>query len=221
MFKKCNLCNGPIIKILRGPFGTRCLLCRSTFIHRAMGIVLDSFNFRTDIKVYELSSHGAFYKYLVKRFKNLTSSEYFDDVQSGKFYNGTLCQNVEALTFEDNFFDLITSTEVFEHVANDIKGFSEVNRVLKKGGYFVFTVPLTMKENTVDRAVYEDGAIKYLLNPTFGGDHLRTNGILDFRNYGLDIVDRLRHAGFKRTEIREVSDFLRSIPCKHVLIAQK
>lgn len=221
MIKRCNLCGGPIVRLQRGQFGTRCLLCLSTYIHRAVGIVLDDLNLKSDIAVYELSAHGALFKYLKKRFKNLTCSEYFDGVTPGMFKNGVVCQDVQKLTFKDEIFDLVTSTEVFEHVEHDKMGFAEVNRVLKGGGHFVFTVPLGTSEKTIERAVRENGEIKHLVEPTFGGDHLRKNGIIDFRNYGTDIKDRLINANFRKVEIREIRNMTRLIPCKYVIVAEK
>ena len=45
--------------------------------------------------------------------------------------------------YGDASFDLCTSTEVFEHMPDDLNGFSEIRRVLRPGGRFVFTVLLT------------------------------------------------------------------------------
>ncbi len=45
------------------------------------------------------------------------------------------------LPFEDNFFDIAVSFDVFEHIENDVKAVSEVHRVLKKGGKLVYSVP--------------------------------------------------------------------------------
>lgn len=51
----------------------------------------------------------------------------------------------EALPFEDNFFDLAVAWDVMEHVPDDQKAFAEVSRVLKPGGYFLFSIPLGKK----------------------------------------------------------------------------
>lgn len=45
------------------------------------------------------------------------------------------------LPYDDNFFDIVVSFDVFEHIKNDKKAVSEVYRVLKNGGALVFTVP--------------------------------------------------------------------------------
>lgn len=45
------------------------------------------------------------------------------------------------LPYEDGFFDLVVSFDVFEHIEQDKKAVSEVYRVLKKGGKLVYSVP--------------------------------------------------------------------------------
>lgn len=48
---------------------------------------------------------------------------------------------MKKLPYKDNTFDKIIMSEVAEHLPNDVKGFKEVRRVLKKGGIVVATVP--------------------------------------------------------------------------------
>jgi SAM-dependent methyltransferase len=113
-----------------------------------------------------------------------------------------LCQDVQQLTFPDASFDVCTSTEVFEHVADDARGFREIRRVLRAGGAFVFTVPLGDAEATVERAESQGGRIVHLLPPEYHGDRIRgRDRVLAFRNYGRDIVERLRTAGFAHARI--------------------
>lgn len=47
----------------------------------------------------------------------------------------------QTIPFEDNLFDSIISSEVFEHVINIEDIVKELYRVLKKGGYMLVTVP--------------------------------------------------------------------------------
>ncbi len=216
LMKKCNLCGFVLVRVHRGRFGLRCLRCRSTFIHRAVGVVLSELTLPENAKVHEFSTHGAIFKYLKKQFKNLSGSEYFDGVESGTITNGVMCQNVEKVSFADEQFDLVTHTEVFEHVVNDANGFAEMFRILKPGGKMVFTVPLEGVAKTVERAKIINGKIEHMLEPEFHGDHL-TNGILAFRNYGLDISDRLKLAGFKQVEIITVEDASKGIYQKRVI----
>jgi SAM-dependent methyltransferase len=48
---------------------------------------------------------------------------------------------MQKLPFKSGMFDKIIMSEVAEHLPNDLKGFSEVKRVLKKGGTLLVTVP--------------------------------------------------------------------------------
>jgi len=52
---------------------------------------------------------------------------------------------MEKMAFEDEFFDCVFAFEVLEHVEDDLLALKEVCRVLKKGGVFVFSVPLKKK----------------------------------------------------------------------------
>ncbi len=47
----------------------------------------------------------------------------------------------ENLDFSDNFFDIVFSNEVLEHVVDDKKAVEEVYRVLKPGGVFIVFTP--------------------------------------------------------------------------------
>lgn len=47
----------------------------------------------------------------------------------------------EKLPFPDSFFDVITMTDVFEHVQNEKKTIEEMYRVMKPGGALIFSVP--------------------------------------------------------------------------------
>jgi len=57
-----------------------------------------------------------------------------------KFNPDVIC-SVEKLPFENNSFDLVKATELFEHVKNPEKGIKECIRVLKKRGYFILSMP--------------------------------------------------------------------------------
>jgi SAM-dependent methyltransferase len=101
------------------------------------------------------------------------------------------------LSYIDGSFDLCTSTEVFEHVPDDRAGLRELHRVLRPGGRLLFTVPLDRTE-TLERARRDGSRVEYLLPPTYHGDRLNGPGsVLVYRDYGRDIVDRVRASGFE------------------------
>jgi SAM-dependent methyltransferase len=193
----CNLCGFPVLRLHGGDAGRRCVRCLSTFRHRAVGAVLRRLGVPREAHVYELSSRGALCRHLRRTFARVTVSELFDDVAPGGFRDGVQCQDVQRLTHPDAAFDLVTSTEVFEHVPDDGRAFAEIHRVLRPGGHLVFTVPLMEAAPTLERARLEHGAVVHLVEPEYHGDRLRGRGaVLAFRTYGPDIVGRLGDAGF-------------------------
>ncbi|MGH7323068.1 MAG: class I SAM-dependent methyltransferase [Candidatus Rokuibacteriota bacterium] len=217
----CNLCGFPVLRLTPGIFGTRCLRCGSTLLHRAAGFVIAQLGVPPTARVYELSSGGPLVRYLRRRCQTLTLSEYFDDVRPGEWKRGVQCQDVQRLTYPDDAFDLVTSTEVFEHVPDDTAAFREVHRVLRPGGHVVFTVPLFDQERTVERARLDGGAVVHLLAPEYHHDRIRGRGrVLAFRNYGRDICRRLGAAGLE-AEIRVVDAARHAAPGTKVVVGRK
>jgi len=219
---RCNLCGFPVVKINSGYFGSRCVNCRSTKIHRAIALVIQSFSFSSETSVYELSAGGSLFQYLKQQFLQFYYSEYFDDVTPGLMKAGIVCQDVQNLLLRDRSFDLVTSSEVFEHVPDDHQGFTEIYRILKPNGNFIFTVPLGDELKTVERCkLMPDGTIQHFLEPEYHGDKIRgRNQVLAFRNYGLDLVEKLQAVGFK-AEIKVINSSAHLISEQKVIVATK
>jgi len=59
-----------------------------------------------------------------------------------KWING----NAEELPFEDDFFDIVISSNAFDHYDNPEKALSEIRRVLKPNGYFILTLDIFKKD---------------------------------------------------------------------------
>ena len=185
-----------------------------------MGIVIQRAGLGRDAAVYELSSRGALSRYLRRTFRHLTVSELFDDVPLGGYKDGVQCQDVQRLTYPSGSFDLVTSTEVLEHVPDDAAAFRELRRVLRDDGWLVFTVPIDPAAPTLERATVRDGAIVHLATPEYHGDRLRGRGaVLAFRTYGLDIADRLHAARFEPSIVL-VDDALHAIAGTRVVVAR-
>ena len=186
-----------------------------------MGAVLAWLGVRPDAAVYEMSSGGAFCRHLRRSFARVTVSELFDDVAPGAFRHGIQCQDVQRLTYADASFDVVTSTEVLEHVPDDRRAFAELHRVLRPRGVLVFTVPLMEAETTIERARLERGAVVHLCQPEYHGDRLRgRRAALAFRTYGMDILDRLRAAGFE-AGLERVDDRRHAITGGKVVVGRK
>jgi SAM-dependent methyltransferase len=201
---RCPACGSSLlVRIAAHAIGVRCARCGASAVTLSLISVLQRVRpgYAAEA-VYELSARGPLFEFLRSRVADLSGSEYLDDVPPGERRDGVLCEDVQRLTFADARFDVCTSTEVFEHVPDDARGFREIRRVLRPGGVFVFTVPLADAAATVERARVRDGAIEHLLAPEYHGDRIRgQHRVLVFRDYGGDVVDRLCASGFAGAHI--------------------
>lgn len=75
------------------------------------------------------------------------------------FYDG------KKIPFEDNIFDSVFTTEVFEHVFNLTEILPEINRVMKKDALILITCPFAIAEHEtpVDFARYSSFGLKHLM----------------------------------------------------------
>ncbi len=152
-----------------------------------------------EIQIYLMEQSSNLYRYFKNLYPCLVGSEYLgDDKTSGTIYDGILHEDALKLSFDDECFDIVISCDVFEHVADCMKAFSETYRVLKKGGKLIFSVPIYWdRDITVVRAEYEKNELKKLLDPVYHGNPIDPErGSLVFYDYGIDILEYLKKAGF-------------------------
>ncbi len=110
------------------------------------------------------------------------------------------CEDLEALTFEDESFDIVVTQDVFEHVLRAEQGFSEIARILRPSGAHVFTVPIYSHAKTLLRAKPSSTGIHHIEPPDYHGNPVDPNGSLVVREWGRDIVDFIsEHSGLKTT----------------------
>lgn len=220
----CPFCGFTVfVKFGNSEMAIFCLACRSNLVTLSLGDVLvREVPDLGDRHVYEISSRSPLSRCLLEHAGQVTLSQFFDDVARGEFKDNIQCQDVQKLTYPDASFDVCTSTEVFEHVADDARGFGEVHRVLRPGGRIVFTVPMHDFEATVERARMGDGGVEHLLEPEYHHDPiLGPRSVLCFRNYGTDIVGRLKAAGFSEPRIVQAEDITGWGFSRKVIVAGK
>jgi SAM-dependent methyltransferase len=200
----CPICGRSLfVRLQADPLGTRCVRCGASPITLAVvQVVREWVPALAASRVYEASSRGPLCEFLRGHASEFVSSEYVEGLSLGEERDGVRCEDLERLTFPDASFDLCTSTEVFEHVADDARGFAELHRVLRPGGRLIFSVPISDAAETVERAVRDAGAVRHLLPATYHDDRLLGSAaVLVYRDYGRDIVERVRRAGFLDAEI--------------------
>ena len=101
-----------------------------------------------------------------------------------------------ALSYDDESFDLVLSSDTLEHVPDPRAALAETYRVLRPGGRHVFTVPIDPRLSTTRS---RDG-----LEPQFHGRGggpfalvTRKADMLAHTDFGSDVPELLQEAGFE------------------------
>lgn len=205
----CPYCGrSTFIALRKDPFMTRCLKCKANITNLSLIPVIKA-HFNNDYTgkiAYELSTYGSTLTWLKNNFSKVVTSEYFPNYKPGELVDGVLNQDVQLLTFEDNSFDVVTSNHVFEHVPDDIKGYSECYRVLRKGGCIIFTVPLYDIERTEKIAYLDSGIVSFLGLPEYHDSRLggAISAPVFWHHSVKDICERVRSVGFNNVELVDV-----------------
>ena len=184
-----------------------CLFCRSASRNRHVARVLmdivekgrrciADLPVKGEFSIYNTATDDCFGRVL-RHYDGYYSSCYKDGVAPGtEISSRSSCQNIEALTYGDGSFDFVITEDVFEHVRRPDKGFREVFRVLRNGGYHVFTVPFHFDRPTITRVDTTGADDVQLLPPEYHGDPLRGT-ILAYRTFGIDLFEQLGAIGFE------------------------
>jgi len=220
---RCPYC-GPsvLVRLRRDEIGVRCVRCGASSVHLAIGAALRELVGALSARdVCELSARGPLAKHLRRHARSVALSEFFADVDAGTERAGVRCEDVQRLSYADASFDVITHTEVMEHVPDDARAYAELRRVLRPGGVMLFTVPLHDALETIERAHFRGGAIEHRLAPAYHGDPLRDGArILVYRDYGHDILQRLARAGFIEARLYTPALDLPLTPLRSVVFAR-
>jgi SAM-dependent methyltransferase len=108
-------------------------------------------------------------------------------------------EDLTHLTLRSGAFDAVVTTEVLEHVPSIDDALREMARVLRPGGWHIGTCPFAfMDEQSILKAVIEDGELKTLMEPEYHGDPMGTGGSLVFEIPGWNVLARAKAAGFSR-----------------------
>lgn len=190
------------------PAWTETAACETCSLNSRMRALVEFLKTRADLKqvkkVYIAEQVTPLFQIFKKLFPSLTGSEFMgDEYKSGETvmqwrkFSRIRHEDLTALSFEANEFDLAMTLDVFEHIPNYRKSFSEIARVLTPGGHLIFTIPFfyDLEKTRVRAAVGPEGIIHHL-PPEIHGNPVAEGGSLCFQNFGWDILTDLRHAGF-------------------------
>ena len=138
---------------------------------------------------------------------------------SGVIHNGVQCEDLQALSFEDNAIDLLISEDVLEHVRKPEEAFRSIHRVLRLGGYHVFTVPVYGEKTLVRVDTSGEDDIN-IMPPIYHSDPLNSKGALAYNDFGEDIALIADKYGFKSQLFKYYIED-QNFKCGHVIVSQK
>ncbi|MEG5066201.1 glycosyltransferase [Microcoleus sp. B3-A4] len=150
------------------------------------------------LNIYEPGITGGFRNFFQESLKYYTTSFYWQNLPLGGYKDNIQCQSLEQLTYDSNQFDLIITSDIFEHIRHPWVAFQEILRVLKVGGYHIFSIPVQepLPKKTVYRVDVSGKEDVYILEPRYHTDG-RGNPCLVYTDFGLDIVDNLQSIGYE------------------------
>ena len=177
--------------------------------------------------VYNTEAHGLVHEILSRKVARYTASEYVSPTATpGSTYTTRVGkvrhEDLRNLSFPSDSFDLVLSTEVLEHIPDPYLALSEVLRVLKPGGTYLWTVPMSSDTHSRDaqlsvlsKAGKRFDAAEPVSNvegrptwkaPQFHGDPLSPEGgIVVFQIFGAgELLPRMCEIGFEETRVRNI-----------------
>ena len=178
-------------KWLDGREGSRCRDCgMSKRVRMLLWSIKKLYPFCSDLKILHLNQTNALGLPL-KKLGQLTETVYYPDKPFESIVNGCLNQDMCQLKFQDNQFDLVVHSETLEHLYDYEQALAEVQRVLKPGGFQVYTVPLLFSRRTRCRIKRDEvRRLVYTLSPSFHGCQDEFPVIWEF---GYDFCDQRTH----------------------------
>lgn len=227
----CPICGPKAHFVAEGPWLRDyffCIRCGSIPRERALMAVLETHrpNWHS-LTIHESSPGYRGVSRLLKRRAADYSCSYFDETRplgAALPELGARNENIEAMTFQDDSFDIFITQDVFEHLFDPVSAIREISRVLKPAGIYFMTVPLVNRHQPSCRRAERLGdQIAHLKTPEYHGDPISSAGSLVVTDWGFDICEQLSAASGMSAKIVEVDDLARGIRAEfnEVIVMQK
>lgn len=219
----CPTCEQDVTFVARNPWLRDhycCSNCGSIPRERALMRTIETHfpNWR-ELTIHESSpgDRGAS-KRLSRECGKYIPTQFFPDKKPGNIIGKYRCENLGALTFEDESIDLHVTQDVLEHVFHPSKVFSEISRTLKPGGAHIFTVPIVnkTKPSSVRAQVSGDGRIFHLEPPVYHGNPINDRGSLVTMDWGFDICRHIYESSGLFTNVIYIDDISNGIRAEYI-----
>ncbi len=183
-----------------------CPACGMNNRQRAgLHIATGALGLEADSRIYMTEQLSAGFAAMARRHRNVVGSEFVgpDHAPGSMTATGVRHEDLTNLSFGDASLDAILTFDVLEHVPDYHKALRECHRVLASRGSVLFSIPFMESEITTrTRAHFDDaGNLVHDFPAAYHGDPMKPGeGVLCFHDFGWDILDTARQAGFARAE---------------------
>jgi hypothetical protein len=183
-----------------------CPLCAMNNRQRLVAtLIKQALSAKSGQKVYFMEQVTPIFNWASATLKEhqIVGSEYLGhEYEGGSTVEGIRHEDVENLSFPDAHLDLIVSNDVFEHVPHPARAFAECARVLRSGGAMLATIPFRHEHDiSVTRSRITEGTLEHMLPPAYHGNPVSAEGSLVFTDFGWDLLDLMRQAGFSDVNV--------------------
>lgn len=151
----------------------------------------------SELNIFEPGVIGIIRKF-ISHLPNYHNSFFYEDASPGEFVEGVRNEDLENLSFLDNSFDLVITSDIFEHIRKPDIAFQDIFRVLKPNGVHIFSIPtlIPMKEATISRVDVSGSNDIHILEPAYHGNGKGGKSLV-YNDFGEDIFSKLESYGFK------------------------
>lgn len=162
------------------------IITTESFEYRGLESVIDS-GALNSLNIAEINSCGVLHNVL-KNIPKLLYSEYMP--KSRKITH----QDLMNLSYQDNKFDIVLTSDTLEHIPDPERAIKEVYRILKPGGKHIFTTPALLNRTTKQRAKLVNDKKINIEPESFHGSG--ESDYLVWNEFGGDLIGLLENAGF-------------------------
>jgi hypothetical protein len=156
-------------------------------------------NSRGTLRILDTDSFSAISR-ILRVLPGYVHSQFLPGRRNGEAIgDGSVNVNLESIPFPESSFDVILTSDVMEHVADDASAHREIARCLAPNGIYLFTVPYDprivghwhLTQRTGHASQY------FFLERHLHGDPHSGSGIVAHRIYGRQLLDDLSELGFE------------------------
>lgn len=191
-----DLGSGQLAEAYRRRESLWCSACGANSRARGLWQVILKHFATTATSVTELVGEPGFGRLRIAEINRLNAGHELLSTLPGVTYSEYPEEDMQALSYPDEAFDLVITSDTLEHIPDPGQGIRETRRVLRHGGRHILTVPLrpdlaTSQDRTGLKPIHHGGAPgPWALFRCPGEDMLARH------DFALDFLDLVADAGF-------------------------